>query len=287
MKFRTLVATATIGGITLYCLANPVSAGEFSIGASAAHADVEVSDGATAIGGDANGWRVFGLYMFNDNFGIETGFSSLGEPDDNRIPADMEVETEGYDVYAVGYYPMSEKLGLIGKAGVATWDTETEVGDDDSTEVRYTSTDLALSFGGQYDVSERIAIRGEYQWFGRPGCWRVDGAVAERCDSVQVTSGEQDMKTRHYGQWAAMGTLLLTGLAAWADEGEEDVPLADVPAAVMQAAAGAVEGVKITEAEVEMEDGKKIYELEGTANGVEYEIEVSEDGEVLSVEEDD
>ena len=78
----------------------------------------------------------------------------------------MEVDTEGYDVYAVGYYPMSEKLGLIGKVGVATWDTETEIGDDDSTEVRYTSTDLALSFGGQYDVSERFAVRGEYKWFG-------------------------------------------------------------------------------------------------------------------------
>ena len=166
MKQKYLMLNAILGGLTLLFAANPAIAGEgFSIGASAARATVDVKGGGVDVKGESNGWRVFGLYMINKNLGIEAGYSSLGEPDDNTIPSDMEVETDSYDVYAVGYYPMSEKFGLIGKAGVASWNTETEVGDDDSTETHHKSTDLALSFGGQYDMSERFAIRGEYKWF--------------------------------------------------------------------------------------------------------------------------
>jgi OOP family OmpA-OmpF porin len=166
MKHQILVPNAIVAGLTLFFLANPANAGEgFSIGASAARADVDVRGAGIDVKGESNGLRVFGLYMVNKNFGIEAGYTSLGEPDDNSIPSDMEVETDSYDVYAVGYYPVSEKLGLLGKVGVASWNTETEVGDDDSTERSHKSTDLALSFGGQYDLSERFAVRGEYKWF--------------------------------------------------------------------------------------------------------------------------
>ena len=70
-------------------------------------------------------------------------------------------------------------------------------------------------------------------------------------------------------------------------EREEDIPLDEVPAVVMKAAQGAVEGIVIKEAELETEDGVQVYELEGTANGKDYEIEVSPSGEVLEIEEDD
>ncbi len=93
------------------------------------------------------------------------------------------------------------------------------------------------------------------------------------------------MNSNYHIQRAVIGSLLLSACIVWADE--EHIPLADVPASVMEAAVAAVEGIKITEAEVEVEDGNKVYELEGKANGVEYEIEVSEDGTVLEVEEDD
>lgn len=94
------------------------------------------------------------------------------------------------------------------------------------------------------------------------------------------------MKARGFYSWVASGAVLIGCVSAWAEE-EEDVPLADVPAAVMTAAMAAVEGIEITEAEIETEDGQRIYELEGTVNGVDYEIEVSPEGEVLSVEADD
>lgn len=75
----------------------------------------------------------------------------------------------------------------------------------------------------------------------------------------------------------------LTGCAGL--ESETEIPLSEVPDAALAAAQAEVPGFEVTEAEIEEEDGQKVYELEGTANGKEYEIEVSGTGEILEVEE--
>ncbi len=80
-------------------------------------------------------------------------------------------------------------------------------------------------------------------------------------------------------------TLMATGCALF--ENEVEIPLSDVPPAAMAAAEQAVPGIEIEEAELESEDGQKVYELSGTANGKEYEIEVSGTGEILEVEDSD
>ena len=69
-------------------------------------------------------------------------------------------------------------------------------------------------------------------------------------------------------------------------EQEKEVPLSQVPAETLKAAQGAVDGIEITEAEMEEEDGETVYVLEGEANGKEYEIEVTPQGKVLEVEEE-
>jgi hypothetical protein len=169
MKKQHLIPGAILCGLMLVFVANPASAGDgFSIGASAVRANVNVREAGSDIKGDSNGYRVFGVYMFNKNFGIEAGISSFGAPDDIRIPVNMEVESEAYDVYAVAAYPMTERLGIVAKAGFASWTTETEVTDIDAateTERNFRSTDLGLSLGGQYDVSKQFSIRTEFQWF--------------------------------------------------------------------------------------------------------------------------
>ena len=67
---------------------------------------------------------------------------------------------------------------------------------------------------------------------------------------------------------------------------EVEIPLADVPDAVLTAALDAMSGIELSEAELETERGEQVYEHEGTLDGVEYEIEVSSSGEVLEIEED-
>lgn len=72
-----------------------------------------------------------------------------------------------------------------------------------------------------------------------------------------------------------------------ADENEEEIPLSDVPQNVKDAAIAAVPGIVLEEAERETEGDVVVYELEGEADGQEYEVEVNEAGEVLEVEKDE
>ena len=76
--------------------------------------------------------------------------------------------------------------------------------------------------------------------------------------------------------------LLLTACAGL--ESETEIPLSEVPAAVLNAAQAEVPGFEPTEAEIEADDGQKVYELEGSADGEDYEIEISGTGEILEVE---
>lgn len=78
----------------------------------------------------------------------------------------------------------------------------------------------------------------------------------------------------------------LTGCATM-EEHESSVPMSEVPASVLEAAQAAVEGIVLSEAEIETEDGQLVYEIEGTANGKEYSVEVTADGKVLEIEEEE
>jgi hypothetical protein len=79
-----------------------------------------------------------------------------------------------------------------------------------------------------------------------------------------------------------LAALLLAGAAATrGDEEDQALELMRVPAAVTAAAAKAVEGFEAREAEVE---AILVYELEGSADGKTYEIEVTGEGHVLESE---
>jgi len=162
MKHNYLIPKAMLGILALL-FANAATAEGFSVGVSAVQAPVSLEDADTSIQGDSTGWRVHGQYMANDYFGIEAGLSKYGSPDDSSMPSNMHADTEAYDVYAVAVYPVGEDVSLIAKAGVVHWNTETEVAD--TNETHFTSTDLALSVGGEYNITERFALRGELEWF--------------------------------------------------------------------------------------------------------------------------
>ena len=161
---KQLLANAMLAGLLLAVTPVAMADGDFSIGVSATRAAVDVNKDGLNVSGDATGYRLFGSYMFTKHLGIEAGISSLGEPNDSTLLSNQHVETEIYDVYAVGKYYASEKLSFFGKAGFASSRTESEIGDDDETETKHSSTDLALGLGGQYDISERFGIRTEMEW---------------------------------------------------------------------------------------------------------------------------
>ena len=68
---------------------------------------------------------------------------------------------------------------------------------------------------------------------------------------------------------------------------EKEIPLNEVPDAVLKAAQKAVPGIELTKAEVEKTHKGVVYEIEGTLDGKEYEIELSSDGKILEIEEEE
>ena len=71
------------------------------------------------------------------------------------------------------------------------------------------------------------------------------------------------------------------------EEGKE-IAVSQVPKAAIEAAQNAVKGINLTEAEVEKEKVQMVYTLEGKAtDGKEYKIEVTADGKVLEVSQED
>ncbi len=78
------------------------------------------------------------------------------------------------------------------------------------------------------------------------------------------------------------GLLSLVIITACTDQNyDQPVPVNEVPDKVIQAAQQALPGITITEAELE---NPEVYDLEGTLDGIEYEIDVSINGVVLDIE---
>ncbi len=163
MRHNYLISKVMLGVLSLLFAATTANADGFSAGVAAVSTPVNIEESGTTIAGDSTGWRLHGSYMFNKNFGIEAGMSKFGSPNDKSLPSNMHVETQSYDVYAVAAYPMGDDASLIAKAGFVASNTETEV--NDTNETHQTNTDLALSLGGQYDMTEQFAIRAEMEWF--------------------------------------------------------------------------------------------------------------------------
>lgn len=88
-----------------------------------------------------------------------------------------------------------------------------------------------------------------------------------------------------------LGAALCLALAvvSFADkcEKEETVTLDQLPAAVRATLENEAKGGTIDEIEKETEDGKVVYEAEITKNGKTYEVEIAEDGTLISSEADD
>lgn len=90
------------------------------------------------------------------------------------------------------------------------------------------------------------------------------------------------MSARVFATLIAIGVAVPVLVVRAAEDGEVEVKLADCPEAVQKTLKRESTGGKIEEIEKETEDGKTVYEAEIVIDGKEYEVEVAEDGTLLS-----
>lgn len=156
------------------------------------------------------GFRTFAGLRFGRFFGLEAGYVDLGEPDDEielNIPGksgpnpspllcdDCRPETDvavvltddidGWDLYALGAFPLNDNWEVFAKLGVLFWDSNFTIKnatadtlppteslppripriDPQSSSLSDDGNDLAGGFGFNYRATEHMTLRGEGTWY--------------------------------------------------------------------------------------------------------------------------
>ena len=70
-------------------------------------------------------------------------------------------------------------------------------------------------------------------------------------------------------------------------EQEQEIAISELPAIITTAIQDTLPGFEIAEAEIETKDKKITYEVEGIYQDQQYEIEISPDGKIIEIEEED
>ena len=154
----------------------------------------------TDFGESGFAWKAFGGYRFTDFLAAEVAWLDFGEPDvslcfTENPPAGVRCESREWDVATsldgvnidlVGIWPIGERWELFAKLGLFIWDAESRGTQRAGgvaglppggcppfrpptpgcqVKVEDDGADLSAGFGAATQVSERISVRGEFQWF--------------------------------------------------------------------------------------------------------------------------
>ena len=111
------------------------------------YAGVDV--GKTDVGDeDDTGFKIFGGYQFHRNIAAELGYGLLFDK--------SGVDVTSMEALAVGMFPVTNNISLIGKLGLAMIEAEGPGGSEDETE-------LTWAIGAQWDFTKNLGARLQWQ----------------------------------------------------------------------------------------------------------------------------
>ncbi len=161
--------------------------GKFYIGASGGKADIETgvsgTTGTANLDEDDTGWKVYGGYKWENNFGIEFNYADFGEASlsgnngdtfvfagdtyaftANGVNIDLEGTTFGLGLtYSL---PVIEDTFYIdAKVGAHRWDADMTVSADSAGSVSLSDdgTDPFYGLGLTYQITKEVAARVEFE----------------------------------------------------------------------------------------------------------------------------
>ena len=136
--------------------------------------DSLVGAGVAAPIGSSNmqdtGYKLFGGYQFNRNFGVELGYFNLGKFSYSTTtaagPLNGKYDIEGLNLDLVGTYPLSERWSVLGRLGAQYANTRNTfsgsgLGATAKTSPSKEDTNLKVGLGLQYELNRSLFLRGE------------------------------------------------------------------------------------------------------------------------------
>ena len=136
----------------------------------------------------SSAYRIGGGYQFTPMWGAEISYGDYGSASLGSFMGTPlgDWEISGIQISGTGTFPLGAGFDLIGKLGIARTKVELTYspaigGGSDSD----TSTKLAAGIGAQYNVSQNVAIRAQYEDLGKVG----DDATTGTSKVTLLTAG--------------------------------------------------------------------------------------------------
>ena len=156
--------------------ASQASAQGFYIGGSVGNSDIddEITTGLITSGsvdGKDTGFKIFGGYQFDQNFGVELAYVDLGKASysGSFFGAPVtggKVEVWGLNISAVGTLPLNPSFSLFGKVGLFSWEAEaSDVTGGVPFSAKDDGADLSVGLGLSYNFTKNVSARVEWQRF--------------------------------------------------------------------------------------------------------------------------
>lgn len=167
------ITRAALAAMLLVGAAGAANAEGFYAGGSIGGSDWNSRVNGVQGGRDGVSGKLFGGYELSPYFSLEGGAMSLGHTRDDGVG---KASGDGVFFDAVGRYEFAPKWSVLGRGGVARARFSTPGGDA-------TSNGLKLGAGLQYDLTSKVALRGEYEYY------HFDNAFDSKANVGQFTAG--------------------------------------------------------------------------------------------------
>ena len=153
------------------------------VGAGQVSADIDCELDITCSVDDSDtGYKVFAGYKFTPNFALEGAYIDGGEVSESGTDsflgtASGKIETTGFNIAAVGIWPVSKRFSIQGKAGVFIWDMDISVDSSSQGSASQSESGNAGMFGvgATFYFTERFGVLVEYEKFLNVGNADVTG----------------------------------------------------------------------------------------------------------------
>jgi len=123
-------------------------------------------------------YRLGAGLQFTPNLGVEASYAIMGSVKASSILGNAEYKPKILQVSATGKFPIAGPFSLIGKVGLARTTVDLSAANSlVSLSSSATTTKLAWGVGGQYDFSNSLGVRAQYEDFGQVGDTNTTGTA--------------------------------------------------------------------------------------------------------------
>ena len=143
----------------------PVAQAQSSyVGASVGRSEQKVSV-SSSLDESATSYKLVTGYMFNQNFGIEAGWTDHGKAERRLGAFTIGAHPRSLYLAATGSFPVSERFAVIGKLGAASHRTRlSATGENDE---RFKETSALVGIGATFAITPSLLAVVEYENYGK------------------------------------------------------------------------------------------------------------------------